>query len=527
MTIGHATRPAGLVLALGLLATYLAVQSMRLTHAALDFTARVPQAWPAFGRADVEGMSMRLACVVGILAAATLGAALLAVVRSGWVLRYIQGLCIAGYLATVYAVACATKAVAVYAATGIPFRGLAGDECRAVQFFMQVGMLKWVVPALAGFAVVHLATARRGTIALYTGHEFAGPALGDRFIEDLRTGGNDPEFRKCWTMSLGTHAAAILLLPLLFHAGGCATRTYDPPPKVDAGPERVVIKVIKRPPKIAVDIHNPRSPIAFPPADVFRLTKLPSDIDRETQKQYEVDMNRLRVGTAPGNNGSGSGLGWPGGKGGGKVVFMRLSYAGDGWNDGMQGGQPSLNLLRELRKAFPGVKVDYSERVETAKGLAQYPKGYAPAFVYMTGEGRIDMSDSEVRALRQYLNDGGMLFADCGSAAFHQSFCSLVSRVMPGEIFARLPDDDEIFNTPFFFQNGAPPLWHHGGERAMGVRIRGRLCVFYHPGDLNDAWKTGRSGTKAENAELAFRMGMNVMYYAFKNYAQVAAKYRK
>jgi hypothetical protein len=137
------------------------------------------------------------------------------------------------------------------------------------------------------------------------------------------------------------------------------------------------------------------------------------------------------------------------------------------------------------------------------------------------------MADSEVRALRQYLNDGGMLFADCGSAAFHQSFCSLVSRVMPGEIFARLPDDDEIFDAPFFFPNGAPPLWHHGGDRAMGVRIRGRLCVFYHPGDLNDAWKTGRSGTSVENAEQALRMGMNVMYYAFKQYAQVAAKHRK
>jgi hypothetical protein len=103
----------------------------------------------------------------------------------------------------------------------------------------------------------------------------------------------------------------------------------------------------------------------------------------------------------------------------------------------------------------------------------------------------------------------------------------MAARLMPDDRLVALPDDDAIFDMPYFFAHGAPPLWHHGGDRAMGVRYKGRLCVFYHPGDLNDAWKTDHSGMDQERTELAFRMGINVMFYAYKHYAQVAAKHRK
>jgi hypothetical protein len=61
-------------------------------------------------------------------------------------------------------------------------------------------------------------------------------------------------------------------------------------------------------------------------------------------------------------------------------------------------------------------------------------------------------------------------------------------------------------------------LWHHGGTRALGVRHQYRWCVFYHPGGLHDAWKTGRSGLRPEPGEEAFHLGINLIYYAYTRY---------
>ena len=59
---------------------------------------------------------------------------------------------------------------------------------------------------------------------------------------------------------------------------------------------------------------------------------------------------------------------------------------------------------------------------------------------------------------------------------------------------ARFANDDIIYRQPFVFPNGAPRLWHHSGNRALGLKHNGRWVVFYHQGDIYDAWKTGHSG---------------------------------
>ena len=65
----------------------------------------------------------------------------------------------------------------------------------------------------------------------------------------------------------------------------------------------------------------------------------------------------------------------------------------------------------------------------------------------------------------------------------------------------------------------------------MGVKAkvngRERWVVFYHPGDINDAWKTGNSGLDPDTADGAFRMGVNIIYYAFTHYLEDTRKYRK
>ena len=48
-------------------------------------------------------------------------------------------------------------------------------------------------------------------------------------------------------------------------------------------------------------------------------------------------------------------------------------------------------------------------------------------------------------------------------------------------------------------------------DKAKGVKHNGRWVVFYHPGDMNDAWKTGHTGMQPEIAKHAMEMGINIV----------------
>ena len=59
------------------------------------------------------------------------------------------------------------------------------------------------------------------------------------------------------------------------------------------------------------------------------------------------------------------------------------------------------------------------------------------------------------------------------------------------------------------------------------MKHKGRWVIFYHPGDINDAWKSGHSGLNPRMARGAFQMGINIVYYSFTNYLELTRKYRK
>ena len=48
--------------------------------------------------------------------------------------------------------------------------------------------------------------------------------------------------------------------------------------------------------------------------------------------------------------------------------------------------------------------------------------------------------------------------------------------------------------------------------------FRGTLLEAYHPGDINDAWKDDHSGASDEVADQAYKLGVNVIFYAFNQY---------
>jgi hypothetical protein len=401
---------------------------------------------------------------------------------------------------------------------------LDGTEPSSYTLFLLRWQLLWPVIAVSLWvAYLYILAWRRVAINEWLNISETTPATGDRFLENVRTHGRDPRFRKSVWSSVSLHILVILVIPWLLTLDGCDAIDPYRVPKGSGTPTITIPKVVKvKKKKKKRILVNPNSAILFniPTLDD---SKVAEEVDEESRVTYVADAGRVgAMGAGGGTKG-----GWPDGMDNSLVRFIYLKYDGAGWDDGMDdNSRAAINFLAYFRRITKFRTATQAES-HSITALGKYPKGFAPPFVFMTGEHGIRVSDHEVKILRAYLMDGGMLFADCGSPAWHNAFRSFIGRVFPGEQLLTISDDDVIFQLPYTFPNGAPPLWHHGGYKALGIKYKGRWAVFYHPGDINDAWKDDRGGLDAKKAEGAMEMGVNIIYYSFSNYLELTRKHRK
>ena len=338
----------------------------------------------------------------------------------------------------------------------------------------------------------------------------SGRDLGGDIVSSVRTGGADPRWRSSlyWACSI---VLAVLFLPYLMFFWG-----WEEPYGLPAGggqqvQQTVKIKKQKRKKQKKL-VVNPFSPYILERMNIDDVKTL-AELDDESRDTYEVQQV-----AQPGGKGKGVG-GWPKGMEGAAVRFIRLKYRGGDWDQDMGKGA-DYNLLIKFHE-WTGMKIARDTEFREIERLKYFPKKKAPPFVFMTGRGGIGVTDAEVKALRNYcLVEGGMLFIDNGGGRFDGSVRALLRRVFPGRPLVDISNDDTIYQRPYVFPDGAPPFWHHAGYRALGIREDGRWVVFYHPGDVNDAWRDDHSGASAEVADQAYKLGVNVMFYAFNQYYQ-------
>jgi len=292
----------------------------------------------------------------------------------------------------------------------------------------------------------------------------------------------------------------LLLFLLLNQVAGCK-EIYEMP--AGGGEQKQLQQVVKVQKVIRKKfVINPYSSIVFnpPPIDEVKLQLL------------EITKHAYTVGY-----GKGTGAGFSGGTSRGKVRFIRLEYAGGDWDQDMGVGA-DLNLLIEYG-VRTGHKVAEQTESRTVGQLKNFAKGKSPPVVYMTGQRSISMSKSEVAVLREYLIDKhGMIFADNGgSRGWHSQFFNLMRKVLPNVEPVRVPLDDQIHRVPYaipFLPYVAP----HGGKDAWGWKVDGRWVVYYHPGDIGDAWADGHAGVKREVWEACYQLGINVLFYGHAEY---------
>jgi len=372
-----------------------------------------------------------------------------------------------------------------------------------------VGFAAWLVVAAIG-AVFTLCLSLRSTAAFYGSGSKA--TMGDRIVENLQTHGEDPNYRTSMYWSAFIHIFILFILPLLMLLG--LWQSAYKIPKGSGNPVAAMIKVkkIKKPPKKKF-ILNPNSAIVFWVPKI-EDSDVMEEVDEATENQYEATAAAQggKLGKGGGKRG-----GWPNGMENAKVRFIRLKYAGGDWDQQMGKGA-DYNFLLKFSE-MTGFKIAKKTEEIPVSALKRFPKKAAPPFVYLTGSQSINMTLREIKTLRWYLlEEGGMIFADNGGGTFDLALRSLMRRVLPEKPWIDIANDDIIYRQPYGFANGAPPLWHHSGTRALGMKHNGRWVVFYHQGDINDAWQEGGSGVTANTRKAAFKMGINVVNYSFNQY---------
>lgn len=188
------------------------------------------------------------------------------------------------------------------------------------------------------------------------------------------------------------------------------------------------------------------------------------------------------------------------------------------------------NLLLVLEKQF-GERIDYrGDKFQTTDPrLLDYP------LVFAHGRRAFRWSAAERRALKDYLDRGGLLFADaiCASHEFADALRSELKALYPEATWQRLPPRHPLFTEEFQgfsldkLQFRDPQSRAGDGPleaRATSIspvletlEVDGRIAVILSPYDISCALEKGASlECKGYTTEDAARLGANIILYALQ-----------
>lgn len=459
--------------------------------------------------------------VFGILGCVCGAVGLLSLVRSSATYQILRATLMLVYPVVIGYVALVWLSIFSVVGAEIEIDGTKYDRATALLLWWSVS---WPALAIGLYALwLHIMLRSRSVYSAFT-RRTGDPMRGDQILEDWRTHGRDPRSRRSFYWSFVTHLVILIVIPYLLQMGGCV-EAYRVP-KGSGNPVVALVKIVKPKKKKKQTLTlRPNSAILFDIPDLDD-TDVDKAMEELTQARYEASVN-----AKAGNIGKGGGSkgGWPAGMENYKIRFIRLDHGGAGWDDGMKQTNADINFLRAFAQATGFKKIASKGESHSIALLDKYPDDGFPPFVYLTGNGGMGrVSTRDQKILREYCLNGGMLIADAGSAGFDRSFRGFIRQVFPDKQLLDIADDDMLYQLPFGFPNGAPAFWHHGGRRALGIKHEGRWIAFYHPGDMNDAWKSpGYSDVTPEMRDAANQLGVNLVYYAFNQWNDAVAKQRK
>jgi hypothetical protein len=135
---------------------------------------------------------------------------------------------------------------------------------------------------------------------------------------------------------------------------------------------------------------------------------------------------------------------------------------------------------------------------------------------YFNGHQAPEFSDDEVELLRDYVTQGGFLFAEacCSQPEFDEGFRRLMERMYPNaeNQLKQLGPDHPVWRAQYLIDPAsAPPLW--------GIDFGCRTSIIYCPEDLSCFWEQASERGVPDPAlaamtQKALSIGINVLAYA-------------
>jgi hypothetical protein len=193
----------------------------------------------------------------------------------------------------------------------------------------------------------------------------------------------------------------------------------------------------------------------------------------------------------------------------------RLKYGGGGDWYSNPSSLPNLMAAVAQRTGIP-----VEGEGEEAQVSLDDPELYLHPLLYLNGHGEVKFTESELAALRKYLDGGGFLWAD-DNYGMDASFRREMRRLYPESPLVELPFDHPIYHSFYAFPQGLPKIHEHDGKPAQGFGLfrDGRLVAYYtYETDIGD----GIEDTEVHNdtaavRELAMRMAVNVVVYVMNH----------
>ncbi len=241
--------------------------------------------------------------------------------------------------------------------------------------------------------------------------------------------------------------------------------------------------------------------------------------DSAQQMQTALDSTGTGVetpgprGLADGQGNGKTAAGSPHGTGNGELWLYRVKYSGGDW-DANPKALPAL--LREVKLAI-NVKTG-SEEIIKLSDLPKHRGDFMPSMLFMTGTEGIESTETERKALRDYLLGGGFIVGDSSGGNFEQQFKHFMNEVLPGKSFRSIEFDHDVYrgqSMPYKLTAGCPIYRDHGSSEAKAIfDDDGRMMVFFSPGDMGSAWAVVDLGRKRGDVEASFQMGTNLVTYS-------------
>jgi len=143
--------------------------------------------------------------------------------------------------------------------------------------------------------------------------------------------------------------------------------------------------------------------------------------------------------------------------------------------------------------------------------------------LYMVGHRQFTLGEQEVRNLRRYLENGGVLIAEacCGRKGFDRAFRQEIARVLPEARLEALPADHPLYSILFKISEVAytpvlaNELGRSGPPLLEGITHNGHLCVIYSRYALGNGWEgIDHPYSRGYESGDALRLGTNILLYA-------------